>query len=219
MKKKVNMNSMLALAVICLVILALWNTPVIYPVKIFVVLLHELSHGLAALVTGGSIEKIVINADQGGVCYTRGGSMLFILAAGYLGSMVWGSLILVLAARTRIDRILSAVIGLMVFGVTVIYIRNVWGLVFGIVFGIALLLVAIFASMEINDFILKVIGLASIMYVITDIKDDLISRNIPSSDASRFGELLFGNSIFWGIVWIIIALVVAFFALRIAAKE
>src|SRR5687767_6945732 len=30
-----------------------WDTPVVYPLKIFVVLLHELSHALAAWATGG----------------------------------------------------------------------------------------------------------------------------------------------------------------------
>ena len=29
----------------------LWNTPVVYPLKLFVVLLHEISHGLAAIAT------------------------------------------------------------------------------------------------------------------------------------------------------------------------
>ena len=34
----------------------LWDTPLIYPLKIFVVLLHEISHGIVALATGGSIK-------------------------------------------------------------------------------------------------------------------------------------------------------------------
>ena len=42
----------------------LWDTPVIYPLKIFVVLLHEISHGIAALATGGSIERITLDAEQ-----------------------------------------------------------------------------------------------------------------------------------------------------------
>ena len=34
----------------------LWDTPVVYPLKIFVVMLHEISHGIASLTTAGSIE-------------------------------------------------------------------------------------------------------------------------------------------------------------------
>jgi len=36
----------------------LWNTPVVYPLKIFVVFMHEISHGIAAMATGGQIEEI-----------------------------------------------------------------------------------------------------------------------------------------------------------------
>ena len=47
-------------------IFALWSTPVMVPLKIIVVLLHELSHGFAAVLTGGSIEQITISPEQGG---------------------------------------------------------------------------------------------------------------------------------------------------------
>ena len=37
------------------VLLLLWDSFVVYPFRIFVVFLHEISHGLAAIATGGSI--------------------------------------------------------------------------------------------------------------------------------------------------------------------
>ena len=43
---------------IFIVIAFLWNTQFVYPLKIFVVFMHEVSHGLAALATGGSIKEI-----------------------------------------------------------------------------------------------------------------------------------------------------------------
>ena len=36
----------------------LWNTAFVYPLKIFVVLLHEISHAVASVLTGGGIEKM-----------------------------------------------------------------------------------------------------------------------------------------------------------------
>ena len=45
----------------------LWNTVFVYPLKIFVVFMHEVSHGLAAIATGGRIVEIQINPQQGGV--------------------------------------------------------------------------------------------------------------------------------------------------------
>ena len=42
------------------VVWLLWWSPVIYPVKLFVVLLHEVSHALMAVATGGELSLIHI---------------------------------------------------------------------------------------------------------------------------------------------------------------
>ena len=46
-----------------------WDTIFIYPIKLFVVALHEFSHGVAAILTGGSIVRIEIDYRIGGLCY------------------------------------------------------------------------------------------------------------------------------------------------------
>ncbi len=54
---------------------------------------HEISHGLAALGTGGHVSRIELNINGTGVCFTRGGSRFTILVSGYLGAVLWGLLI------------------------------------------------------------------------------------------------------------------------------
>ena len=68
----------------------MWNTSLVYPLKIFVVLLHEISHGIASVLTGGTIERITLDPRQGGACYCGGGNAFLTLSAGYLGSLLWG---------------------------------------------------------------------------------------------------------------------------------
>ena len=79
----------------------LWNTFVAYPFRVFVVFLHEISHGLAAVLTGGALESIGLSVNEGGVAVTRGGSRFLILTAGYLGSLLFGALFLLLGGRRR----------------------------------------------------------------------------------------------------------------------
>jgi len=217
-KKKIDVPGLLALLAICIVIAVFWNTVVVYPLKLFVVLLHEVSHGLAALLTGGGIERIEINTNEGGVCFTRGGSRFVVLTAGYLGSMLWGGVILVSAARSRFDKWISMTIGLLVLVITALYIRNTAGLVFGILFGGGLIALGQWAPMTVNDFVLRVIGLTSILYAVIDIKDDLISRQIPTSDASRLAAEYFGTPVMWGIIWIILAFFLSWAFLKAAAR-
>ena len=133
--------------------------------------------------------------------------------------MFWGGLILIAASRTKFDRYISMFIGIVILIITIVFIRNSFGLVYGIVFSAVMIVLGKFANMEINDLILKVLGLTSMLYAIIDIKDDLITRQIPSSDASMMGKLYFGNSIFWGILWVVFAIVMAFIFLKISSKN
>ncbi|MCY4180823.1 MAG: M50 family metallopeptidase, partial [Litoreibacter sp.] len=41
---------------------ALWQTPLVFPLKLTVVYLHALSHGLAAVLTGGRVLEMSVSA-------------------------------------------------------------------------------------------------------------------------------------------------------------
>lgn len=183
-----------------------WDWSFLYPIKLFVVLVHELGHGLAAVLTGGSIDHIEISSDLGGVCWSRGGWRLLVLPAGYLGSMAFGGLLLLLAARTRYDRYISMVLGALVAVLTLWFVRNGFGFVFGLLFGVAMVAAGKFLSEQINDVFLKFLGLTSSLYAIIDIKEDLISRTVPGSDAYAMSQELLLPPVFWGVLWIAIAL-------------
>jgi hypothetical protein len=187
-----------------------WNTILVYPVKLFVVLLHELSHALAALLTGGHVLAITLSPQLGGVTQTVGGWPFLIASAGYLGSIVWGGLILLLAARSRRDRALAQAVGVLVVGATLLFTRNLFGLVFGILFGLALIVVARRLSDAFSDLFLKFLGLTSCLYVVLDIKSDLIDRaffRFPGavSDAQNLAAMTGVPALVWGVGWFLIA--------------
>src|SRR5690606_606105 len=117
----------------------LWETPVAYPLKIFVVLLHELSHALAVWATGGSVERITLDPRQGGATYAAGGSALLALSAGYLGRLLWGAALVVVAHKKRVRaRWVVGAIGVLVLELTAFYLRNPFAIAFGALFGAAL---------------------------------------------------------------------------------
>lgn len=69
----------------------LGETPLKRPFRYMETYYHELSHGLAAMVTGGRVHRIQLHFDGSGVCTTSGGSRIVILLAGYAGAALWGS--------------------------------------------------------------------------------------------------------------------------------
>ena len=203
-----------------------WNTVFLYPVKLFVVALHELSHGIAAILMGGRIDKIQISPQIGGYCQysipaTTGAlKKVFVASAGYLGSMLWGALILVLASISRVDRKITFSIGviMLVLSYWVIKTGELFGIVFCLGAGLFLMVSAKLLPNRFHDLFLKFLGLSSCLYVIIDIKDDLIVHQAGGNDARAIAQLLgiphLGLLI--GVAWIVIALVILFFALRYA---
>ena len=206
---------------IFIIITLLWDTQVVYPLKIFVVFMHEVSHGLAALATGGSIKEIQVVSQEGGHAVTQGGSRFWTLTAGYLGSLVWGGLILILAARTHLDKFLSTLIGAGMILISIFYLRNSFGFLFGIGFGGVLIIAGRFLPESINKWMLRVIGLTSCLYVILDIKSDILDRSHLRSDARMLHEEVtpYISTIVWGVLWMGIAVGVTLCVLYIAGGE
>jgi hypothetical protein len=198
----------------------LWDTPLVYPLKIFVVLLHEVSHAMMSVATGGSIERITLDPMQGGACYCPGGNAFLTLSAGYLGSLLWGGLMLSAAQTSRVkSEWVNGLIGALVIGLTLLYVRNAFGFVFGIAFGLAMFAVSKKLSDGVNRALLLTLGLTSALYAVLDIKSDILERPEARSDAAMLAEITGIPTAVWGILWIGIALAFSAWLFRRAYRE
>jgi len=198
----------------------LWDTPVVYPLKIFVVLLHEVSHGIAAVASGGTIQQILITPDQGGACHCPGGVPFLTLSAGYLGSLAWGALLLGIAMRGgRWSRFGMAAVGVLVLAVGALYVRTAFGLGFALAFGTGLLACARWLPEAITRTLLTALGLTSCLYAILDIKSDILDRPELESDARMLAELTGVPTLVWGVLWIGLAFAASWWLLSRAYRR
>ena len=185
---------------------ALWQTPVAIPLKILVVFLHEASHALMTWATGGEVVSLTISPSQGGEVWSRGGNPFLTLSHGYLGSLLIGVGLLLLALRTALDRIVVAGFGLAMVVIAVLLIRDLYALFFTMGVGVLLLLAARYLSLRSNDLILRIIGLSSMIYVPFDIFSDTIARSQLPSDARMLAEEFGGATVIWGGFWLLVSL-------------
>jgi len=206
------------LIAITTVIFMLWDYPIMSPLKIFVVFLHEASHALTTLLTGGEVLELSLVPRQGGHVMSRGGNRFLITSAGYLGSLLLGASFFVFALRTNADRILVALLGLSMFALTAFYIRDFFPVAFCLGCGAFLLLSARFLSRQLNDLFLRIIGLTSMIYVPYDIFSDTLARSEIRSDARILAEDFGGTTMMWGGLWLIISLVFLIFIIKLSLK-
>lgn len=230
MRKELSRGAnIVILGIVFIAALFLWNTIFFYPVKLFVVALHELSHGVAAVLMGGEIRQIQIDKQIGGYCVTAlppsAGffKQAIVVSAGYLGSILLGALIFLLAVKNRHDRIMTFFIGLVMAVITfyVFRTREFFGIAYTIIFTLFLFTASRWFPERFLDIMLKSLGLISCMYAVFDIKEDLIDRTHIGSDADRLAQMMGmpSISIIIGILWIVLAVAVLGLTLRIAFKN
>jgi hypothetical protein len=194
----------LALAVVFVV---LFDSPLVYPFRLFVVFLHEIGHGVAAFLTGGRVLSIGISPDEGGVCVTRGGIPFVVLNAGYLGSLLFGALFLLLGVRRNAAPVVGA-IGVFTVVAALLYVRTWFGFAYTLVAGLVLLLVAARLQPAASEWLLAAIGSMSMLYAVADIASDVIFRHPGTSDAAALARLSGIPALVWGIIWIALSIAV-----------
>jgi hypothetical protein len=221
------------LLVATLATVALWFIPyaeyLVYPIRLFVTFIHESSHAIVALVTGGSVQSLTIAADGSGVVYSSGASLLgqlFTSSAGYLGTTFSGVLLLYLMRRNvssnKVLFFLGGFIGLitLVFGVIFpffnIFSLNVafssvaFTVIVGAVLSVGILALALYASPRVANWAVAFLAIQCLLNAISDLKTVLfINSPLAGSDIQNdAGNMATATGIpafLWVLVWIAIA--------------
>lgn len=91
--------------------LFLYNAPIVglllSPISTFATMVHEMSHALVCIFTGGYVSGMTIVSDgsgHGGLTFCRGGLPFFYTQAGYLGTAVFGCLLIFLGQFKKISK-------------------------------------------------------------------------------------------------------------------
>lgn len=193
------------------ILLLLWRSKILLPLKLLTVFLHELSHAIGAWLSCGKVEKIVVEENEGGHTLTRGGSMCCILPAGYLGSSFWGCFFIVMGAASRTSAYVAAVmLCVALLGVMVFLAGNCLArclCLFFLTLVIGLFVADVMLDFNFLQYLLVFFGLMNALYSVFDIFEDLIARKVAESDAYKFAETYGGHARCWGCAWCIVAFV------------
>jgi Peptidase M50B-like len=218
--------------------IVLWFIPfaeiLTYPFRIFVTFIHEGGHAIAALLTGNSVQSLSIATNASGETYTSEGgaiSQMFVASAGYLGSMIYGALLLVLIRKTIAARVVLIGSAALVFALTLIYglikplISGVpWsGIPFTLLSGslltLGLILIARYAKARVATFFVSFLAVQCVLNALLDLKTVffLSSPFAPSvpTDAVNMANATGIPPLIWAVIWIAIALGILGLAMRL----
>ena len=179
----------------------LLNLPFLWSETFF----HEISHGLAALLTGGTIHNIALNFNGSGVCTTSGGSRFVVSIAGYSGSAVWGFLIYGVAnspSQTKAKLIVGAMV------VTLVMTLLLWARDLSTITVLIVLLVMyitpLFKSLGFSvQFFIQLVGVFVLLDAIRSPLYLLDGRNL--GDGATLAQMTWLPEFFWVGLWFSIA--------------
>lgn len=223
--------------------LVLWNLPfggvVLYPFKLFATWLHELSHGLMMNVTGVGLGGVEIYRDSSGIAYTaeRGSGLqtAIVSAAGYMGTSLWGAVMLVATPTPRAARwamvILAALLGWTAWNVVIPVRGDYFGTYVVAGLGGAAVLVAFAVPGRWRVGVVHFIAAQSCVNALLDIRVLMRPSQVVNgqdaamaSDAHALAYASFGSTEpwavwTWAVFWLAFSLLTLYVALRVSGSR
>lgn len=229
------------LAIALLASLLLWNLPfggvLLYPFKLLATWLHELSHGVVMIVTGNGLDRVVIYRDTSGLAHARGEAgptaLAFIAAAGYMGTALWGALLLVVTPTARAARTALLVFAVLLGVSTLLVVDAPRGDTFGqwavgsmaVVVAVAALALPSRWRLAVAHFIAAQACVNALLDIRVLFRPEQIVNGVKTeSDAHSMARATFGTTDqwalwFWAVTWLVWSLVVLYVALRLSGSR
>lgn len=216
---------MTALAVLSVL---LWRLPIVsvlfYPFRLFTTFVHELSHGLAAVISGGEFHRVYIHLGRDGLALVRGGSMLLVASAGYLGSALFGAALLFMVASALADRTLLVLLGGALLLLSLIFVRNLFGVVAGLLLAAALVAAGLYMPERYVTWLLAFLAiqtaLSALDNVVVLMRISLRGRSTAfPSDAQVLAQHTGIPAIMWALLWCLMALGLIVVAVTLAYRN
>lgn len=235
----------LLLLIATVLTVALWFIPyaeyLVYPVRLFVTFIHESSHAMVAVLTGGSVQSLTISSDGSGVVYSMGSgliSQLLTSSAGYLGATAFGVLLLYLIRRNFSPNKLLTALGIFVGIMTVVFtvispVFHIFSLqaafssiLFTIIAGIfltaALIVLGLYSNLKVANFAVAFLAVQCLLNALSDLKTvfflnaPLVGSDIHT-DAANMNAATGIPGFMWVVIWIGLSLFMISIGLRLYA--
>ena len=160
---------------------------------------HEISHGFAAIVSGGSIVKIELFTNGAGLCTTLGGNRFLISFMGYAGAILWGMTIYKVSfSRQKAVKIIALTL-MILLGVSILlWVRDILTLLI-----VSSLIGLFYLKWKLsNQYVIVLLQLTGILVLLNAVLSPLHlldGRHI--GDGAALASLTGIPEIFWVIAW------------------
>jgi hypothetical protein len=183
-----------------------YGRTILYPFALLGTWAHEMGHGLAAILVGGSFDRLVLYQNLGGTAYSSGIGTLgraVVAGGGLLGPALAGGLIILLGSREITARWVLAGLSVALLLSLVLFVRNAFGWIALAVIAVLVGVVAVYGPEVARVFAAQLIGIqfclaswGTLDYMFT--RSFIRDGQIIDSDTQEIAEVLLLPYWFWG---------------------
>lgn len=179
--------------------------------------IHELWHAIACVLTGGAVDHIEVHAAGDGVTPIRGGNIIAVGSAGYVGAAISGMAIMYFGRTEKLAKATLRALGVLLGISMLIWVRaDAVGIASGVVWIGIMWALPRFAKGSFLLFTTQFIGLqqclnaAQSLYILLRIS----AYSNMQSDAKILEQATYIPSIAWALGWCGFSLLMVFLGLR-----
>jgi hypothetical protein len=203
---KTHWTRLAIVGLLAVALVVLWGTPYVWPLRILVVMFHELGHAVTTWVTGGSVESITLSPDEGGLTRSLTAHPILVLNGGYLGSLLAGVGLVFAGSGPRVARWTAYGLGGVLVLTTLLFVRPIFGFAFPfcvIVAGGFFALGRLAPGGWIRAAV-AFLGVFSVAYAMLDIWSDVfLAPADATTDATMLRAATGIPAMVWGLVWMV----------------
>lgn len=172
------------------------SIPFIYLTTIF----HEVSHGIAALVSGGQIIEFAVALDGSGHLISSGGNAILITFSGYFGAPLWGACLFLSAHNMTYARVTLGMLLIMFLILLLFWVADILTVTIVIFVALLLSLTLRFAHKKLLNHAVRLIA---IVVLFNGIYGPLYLLAAQRGDSMAMANLTATSPFVWVLIWLV----------------
>ena len=185
---------------------------------------HELGHGLGAIVSGGSFDQMIITPKFSGLAHTFSGSAferVIVLLSGLLGPAIAGAVMLILARRFNQARLSLFLLAAALLATLVFWAGDNFTRMSVLGFCLVISAVAVWGKPLIRSLFALVIALSFCMNAVAQLdyffmNDAKVGTYGGQSDTGALADIIGGPHIIWALIPSILSIIILYGAFRLS---
>lgn len=187
------------------------------PLNQFATLVHEFGHAIVCVLTGGHVNGMTIVADgagHGGLTMSQGGIQFFSIQAGYLGTAIFGSVLVYLSQFHKLSKGILVGIGSIIGLASIFFIAptlfsaSFVQAFFSLLWAVAMAAATIYAGLKLKDSNANLLVLFLAIYTAMDslraisiVLSATMFGSTVWSDATVMEQMFVLPAVFWSFLW------------------